>query len=156
MIFLAYGNVSIGDCSAATAGNYVQIVTRHRPRYSSVLDVAYALDPEHEGIQPAALFTYWQTHAIGGFKAASWAPATVTLGISEPLIAEVEDMGLWRGAAWTIANEAFYHEDDGPHMLVIDRVTRGGLDVVTWGKHVWMSWPYWRAHGIAAWRVSLD
>lgn len=161
-------NDTFGCCTVSAAGHATLLWNHASGRGLLEVDDAailaayeeitgFRLDrPEtDQGAVETAVLAYWRDVGIGGHKIAAWAACgdrlaaavwmfgVAYLGVALPLSAK-------GAASWDVVGDSVTGDSArgswGGHAVVVIGYSDAGLDVVTWGRRVRMSWAFAAAY----------
>jgi hypothetical protein len=156
-----------GDCVAVAAFNAAAVANARRGIMTSFADhepfdlyCKLGGMPADNGLDPAALFTFWQANAIGGYKLGSIETIALDdiVGIKQAII----DTGFVYFTA-TLTEAQMTQDDwipvqspiDGGHATVLTHWEAGWLYDDTWGSTVRVSPEFISKQGQNLWRLDL-
>lgn len=169
-----YGNADYGDCEEAGYGHYVNQTTFYgtgveiKPTLTDVLGMYSAItgfnpkDPStDQGTYTQDLLAYGRKTGLAGHKLIAYAainaanPTTVKQAIAffgQLLIGiQFPDTAMEQfnaGQDWDVVRGA---KLEGGHCVLIVGYDQDGLDLITWGKRIRMTWAFWKKYTDEAW-----
>ena len=165
------GNDSIGDCTCAAAGHGIMSWTDDCDNlvtpsdadiitaYSAVSGYDPATGANDNGAACLDVLNYWRKTGVGGRTINSYAQITVSnlhqlqasiylfglayIGIGLPITAQNESK------VWTLPHSLTGNGAPGSwggHCVIVTGWDATGLDVITWGEQIRMTWGFWKAY----------
>lgn len=170
------GNDAVGDCTCAEVGHQVNQLTWYgsgvevKPTTAQVLAFYSAItgynpkDPStDQGAYVQDVLAYWRKSGLIGHTIVAYAAVDVAnvievkqalalfgslnVGLSFPGSAMDQFNA---GQTWDVVPGAAI---EGGHCVMVVGYDAAGLDLITWGKRIRMTWAFWRAYVDEAWLV---
>jgi hypothetical protein len=172
------GNATVGDCTCAEAGHQVNQLTWYgsgtevKPTTAQVLAFYSAItgynpkDPSTDtGAYVQDVLAYWRKNGLIGHKIVAYAAVDVAnvtevkqaialfgslnVGLNFPSSAMDQFNA---GQDWDVVKGATI---EGGHCVMVLGYDAAGLDLITWGKRIRMTWAFWKKYVDEAW-IVLD
>lgn len=172
------GNDQVGDCTCAEVGHQVNQLTWYgsgvevKPTDTQVLAFYSAItgyDPAKPDTDTGAyiqdVLAYWRKNGLIGHKIVAYAAVDVSnvvevkqaialfgslnVGINFPGSAMDQFNA---GQDWDVVKGA---KVEGGHCIMVLGYDANGLDLITWGKRIRMTWAFWKKYVDEAW-LLLD
>lgn len=167
-----YANDRLGDCTCAAAGHMVQAWTSFHqpwtPTEAEVVALYNATGYEDNGRVETDVLNYWRKDGFGHrrdriaaytavtprnhtqVKQAVWLFGGLYIGLDLPLTAQNQT------TEWKLVYDA--GEDAlpgswGGHAVCVTAYSRSGLEVITWGQRMKMTWGFWNRYCEEAYAV---
>lgn len=166
------GNDTIGDCTCAAAGHGIMAWTDPNkdlvtPPTSSIITAYSAVsgyDPttgvNDNGAACLDVLNYWRQTGIYTHKIAAYAEVAVHnqtevkasiflyeltyIGVALPISAQAQ------AKRWSVTSPSLQGNSApgswGGHCVIVVGYNADGVDVITWGERVRMTWGFWRAY----------
>lgn len=170
--YLEYGNALLPNCTAAAAADLLETITGIAPTYAAVINMTYDLGGEYRGISIDDALAYLQEVGLDGTRVVAVQQVgdarTARMTFARLLHADVSLLGTIEAPKVLERfglGEAQWRLDDTvsparpgitDHAVAIVGMGPGGLEIVSWGERIKVSWSYWLDHGGPVFAVQLS